>query len=185
MSYQFHLGKLVNLGHVVNCNGTAYKGKINRMSPIYKQLSLITTIWARSYIIAIFTLFCTLVLVTSLLAEELDKRTTDTAFSKKKNGLTLALDNWLNKFHQLYLLVERINECFSPILAITVFYYFVFFPYKVFGFMHDVIVIDSETNLSRLWSRIPYNISYSFLMLFVRLVTIVNVCDQLQGKVII
>ena len=91
MSYQFHLGKLVNLGHVGNCNGTAYKGKINRMSPIYKQLSLITTIWARSYIITILTLFCALVLVTSLLAEELDKRTTETAFFKKKEWINIGI----------------------------------------------------------------------------------------------
>lgn len=155
MSLQFHLGKLANLGHVDICNVTAYKGKFNRMSAIYKQLSTTTTIWAQSYIIAIMTLFCAFVLVTSLLAEELDKRTTETDFPTERDGITLALDNWLNQFHQLYLMVERINECFGPILAITLFYYFVFFPYKVFGFMRDVIVIDSETNFSRLWSRIP------------------------------
>lgn len=70
------------------------------------SLSFATGIWVQSSAIAVLTLFRALVLVTSLLAEELDKKTNEKTFPTESDAFSLALDEWLHKFYQLQCLAE-------------------------------------------------------------------------------
>ena len=98
------------------CNKTIFREMLN-VPPIVRKLSLATGIWVQLSIIAVLTVFCALVLVTALLAEELDDRTKEEAFPVDEDGLALALDGWFKQLNHLHILEEMIQDFFSPILT--------------------------------------------------------------------
>jgi len=158
-----------------------------KVSPIVRKLSLATGIWVQLSIIAVLTVFCALVLVTALLAEELDDRTKEEAFPTDRDALSIALDDWLKQLNHLHILVERIQDCFSPILTLTFVYCFIHFPYIVFDLMIGVLV-KTDIYYEIKGSFFPYihplavTMSYA-LMLSVRMAIIVTVCRRLKNKV--
>ena len=72
--------------------------------------------------------------------------------------------------------MENIKDFFSPILAITIIYFFVQFPYQFFDIIRDILIVEP------VGQRIPQLMTI-VLMFSVRLVFIVAVCQQLQDKV--
>lgn len=170
-SITYNFNKLFNLGFTDLCNKKAYSAKL-AMSPLSTNLASITGIWVQSAVIAVLTIFCALVLVASLLAEELDNRTKEETFIP---SLSAALDDWLTQFHQLNVLVERIQDVFSQILAFTLFQVFVQFPYQIDIFIGKILNPAYSPLLSQIISNIMMN--------FIQLSTIVFVCQQLQNKV--
>lgn len=168
-SYSF--GKFFNLGIADLCKPAVYSARIE-LPPDYMKLSAIIGIWVRSSVIPVLTLFCALVLIASLLTEELDERTKKEAFATDGD----ALDDWLDQFDKLHIFVENIKNFFTPILAITVIYFFVQFPYQVFDIIRDIWILKPAGQ------RIPQLLTI-VLMFSVRLVFIVAVCQQLQDKV--
>lgn len=140
------------------------------MTPVYRELSLVTGLWVHLSIIAIFNLFCALVSIASLLAEELDKRTKEKAFPTDRKALSFAIENWFIEFDRLYVMVERINKCFGPIVALAVAYYFVQFPSIVQNVLMEGFFPDYSSYLCK-------------TLIFIRLCTIITVCNQLETKV--
>ena len=168
------------------CNNTIFREMLN-VPPIVRKLSLATGIWVQLSIIAVLTVFCALVLVTALLAEELDDRTKEEAFPDDRDGLSLALDGWFKQLNHLHILVEMIQHCFSPILTLTFLYYFIQFPYIIFELMIGVLRktnfrYEIKCQFFPFIHPVAQTLSYA-LMLFVRMGIIVSVCRQLQNKV--
>ena len=162
------VNEIYYLGNFFNLIGLSSGGP----SPAYMQMSFITKIWVQSSAIAVLSLFCAFILVASSLTEELNLRTKEeTFFTAKSSTVSMTLDSWFDQFHQLLLLVERIKECFNPILVITVFYFFVKFTDQVFNTIKDVCRLGE------------FGLTIWLFVLIIRFGTIVIVCQQLQYKV--
>lgn len=145
-----------------------------------ENVSYAIGIWLHSSVMAVLTFICGLILVTSLLAEEIDQRTEVQflTFSTDGDALSLALENWLRQFDQLHLLVEMVKDFSSPILAITIFYYFTKFP----GFADTLIRYLMIHPFMITWVQL-FSLIFNILMISLRLGTIVTICNQLQDKV--
>lgn len=182
MIKSYNFGKLFNLGLADICNKTVTRAKI-KMPPVYANVSLGTGIWVQSSVIAVLTLFCALVVsITSLLAEELHKKRKEESFSTDDGDkLSFELDEWLTQFHEIRCLVESIQEFFSLILAFSMFYYFVHFPYQAFELLNYL----SNRNLVnyRNFYYIFEEIISVILLFSLRLGTFVTVSNELKKKV--
>jgi len=102
-------------------------------APMYDKLSLGIGIWVTSSAFAVLALFCVLVWMASLLADELNKRMEEirfTALNNKEindNNYFLALDKGLKEFDLLNSLVQSINDGFGHIMIIALFYIMIAF----------------------------------------------------------
>ncbi len=166
------------------CKNTIVKvsSKIE-MSTVKTLMAITAGFWAKSSVIAVLTVFCVLISTTSLLAEEMDERTKEETFSGGKEATSIALDEWLGQFHQLHLIVEKMKDCFSLILALTVFHLFVNFPYITLVFANAILINRPPTiYFSFLWDILS-NVAPLTIMLSIRLTTISTVCHQLRDKV--
>jgi len=155
------------------------------MSPAYMRFSLVTGIWVQSSVIAVLTVFCAFTSIISFLAEELDERTNHKAFSVEIDALSHKLDEWLNQFHQVHVMVENLKEYFSLILTLFAFYAFIHSPHHICAMMLDIYVEDDGNGSLINLSFDFYNKLLFTLMLCVRLGTIVTVCHQLEDSVIV
>ncbi len=103
------------------------------MPPMYDNLSLGIGIWVTSSAFVVLTLFCALVWMASLLADELNMRMEEIRFTARNdkeinyNTYFLALDKGLKEFDLLNSLVERINDFFGHIMIIALFYIMIAF----------------------------------------------------------
>lgn len=179
----YNYEKIFNLGFADFCDDSYYYELKIRYSPALIPLSWITGIWVQSSVIAVLTLFCALILTTSLLAEELDKRTIEEAFPVEENALSFAIEDWLSKFNKLLFLVDIISDFFQPILAITVFYYFDHFPLSAYNFLTSFLTKTYGKKDQAYWKGILILI-LPLLMDILRIGTIAIVCQQLQVKVL-
>jgi len=179
----YNYEKIWYLGFADFCdNPSFYEAKIKLLTA-FIPLSWITGFWVQSSVIAVLTLFCALIWTTSLLAEELNKRTKDEAFPVEENALSFSIEDWLIKFNKLHLLVDRISDFFQPILAITVFYYFDHFPLSLFAFLKSFLKKPIRKPVPTNWKSVFFFI-LPLLMDFLRFGTIAIVCQQLQVKVL-
>lgn len=168
----YTFGKMFNLGIEDICKPAVYSAKME-MPPIYIQFSSIIGVWIRSSAAPVLTLFCALVLVASLLAEELNNQTNIEAFStERKNNL----NEWFNNFNQLHIIADSIKDCFNPILAITVVYFFFQFPCSVYNIILNVFMNSAP-------SFIIFQNMYFIFMLSLRFGTVAIVCQHLRDKV--
>lgn len=177
---EYNLGKLLNLGLGVDFCKDEHADNI-KMLPVYMKLSYVIGIWVQLSVIAVLTLFCTFILITSLLAEQLDEKTKEEVFLTEGDSelLSFSLKEWLSQFNQLHILVERIKDCFSPILAIVIFYLAIQFPYEAYLLVMYIMQIIHGFQPPE-----PLNlILLRFLKLLLRLGTIVFAVQQLQDKV--
>ena len=162
-------------------NGTfgCERRKPTSYETIIENVSYATGIWIHSSTMAVLTLICALILVTSLLVEELDQRTEVEVLTLSTDGITLslALDNWLRQFDQLHLLIEMVKDFTSPILTLTVLYYVVESP----GLADTLIRYVLSFPVIK-WVQL-FSLTFDILMVSLRLGTIVTVCHNLQVKV--
>ncbi len=178
----YSLEKIFNLGFADFCDHRYFYEAKLEVSPALIPLSWMTGIWVQSSVIAVLTLFCALIWTTSLLAEELDKRTKEEGFPVERDALSYALDDWLSQFDKLYLLVDDINDWFKTILAIATFYFFNHFPLSAFTFL-NYFFMDVNEGTEQTWEIVSVKI-LPLLMDLLRFCTIAIVCQQLQVKVL-
>lgn len=171
----YTLGKMLNLGLTDICKPYVYLAKME-IPPVLLQMSSIIGLWVRSAVVPVLTLFCALIFVSSLLAEELDNKTKENEFPTEREAMSLALDDWLIEFDQLYKLIEIIKDFFKPILAITIFYFFIQFPCSVYNLILNAFINSAP------WSVLKQNMWF-ICMLTLRFCTIAIVCQQLRDKV--
>ena len=156
--------------------------------PAVNKPAIAMIIWIQSSVIAVVTLFCTLVSLASLLVEEFHKRIKKSyLWSRKKYGNTkitsLELDQWLNQFHILNLFIENIMDIFRPILVLIIFRKIVQFS-EYFRLIIQFLTYSRQT-----WRRFFFmafnqdGIGLSMLINSLSLVTIVIVSEKLQVKV--
>jgi len=106
---------------------------LTTMPPMYDNLSLGIGIWVTSSAFVVLTLFCALVWIASLLADELNKRMKEIRFTATNDkeiynkAYFLALDKGLKEFDLLNSLVENINDFFGHITIIALFYIIIAF----------------------------------------------------------
>ena len=106
---------------------------LTTMPPMYDYLSLGIGIWVTSSAFVVLTLFCALVWMASLLADELNKRMEEIRFTARNdkeinyNAYFLAVDKCLKEFDLLNSLVESINNFFGHIMIIALFYIMIAF----------------------------------------------------------
>ncbi len=156
--------------------------------PAVNKPALVMRIWIQSSVIAVVTLYCTLVSLASLLVDGFHKRTKKSSFlNNKKHGNTkkssLQLDKWLNQFHILNLFIENIMDLFGPILVLTIFRKIVQFTQY---FRHIVNFLTYSRNTWRRLFFVVFNqdgIGLSMLINSLSLVAIVIVSAKLQTKV--
>ena len=154
-------------------------------------MSGISAIWIRLSILAVLTLFCALAWIASLLAEELDKRTNETTFPVEREAYSTALKKWFHQFQLFNVLVERINDLFSPIIALHFLLFSIWFVQLFYNFVneHNIVNMDIDYVFNpshgrkkpRRWfiDQIP---DWTFI-LYMRFAIIAIVCHQLQKKV--
>ena len=176
----YNFGKMFNLGHADICNTTAARARIE-MPPAFTIVSLGTGMWVQSSVIAVLTLFCALISISSLLAKELNDRTKKETFRGDGEKFSFALDEWLSQFHKLHCLVESIQEYFSPLLVFTIFYYFFHFPYQSFELFKYMFNRNLVNHLN--FNYIFREIASVFVLFSLRLGTIVIVGKELKEKV--
>jgi len=130
----------------------------------------------------------------SLLAEELDERTTEIAFPiRNKQVYSAELKRWFHQFQLFNGLVERINDFFSPIIALNFLLFSIWFVQLFYNFFndHNIVYMDIDYVFNpsygrkkpRRWfiDQIP---DWTFI-LYLRFAIIAIVCHQLQKKVTI
>ncbi len=179
ISEEYHFGKLLDLRTKNVCKKYFSWGRSkNNIHPAFMKLSTVSGIWVQASVIAVLTLLCALVLVTSMLAEEMDERTKEEAFLVENETSSSALDDWLSQLNKLHILIEKIKGLFSPILTLYVFYIFVEFPCRVYELIQ---YIPALKNID--WMQFSPTV-FSIFMLSLRLGTIVAAIHQLQQKVI-
>jgi len=99
---------------------------LTAMPPMYNKLSLGIGIWVTSSTFAVLTLFCVLVWMASLLADELNKRMKEVNSSALNEiddyALSFAMDKSLKEFDVFNQFVESINDYFGLATVISLFY---------------------------------------------------------------
>lgn len=111
-------------------------------------------IWMQSSVIAVLTLFCSLVWLASQLAKELaGKRARECLLwnQEKENtdGPSLKLQNWMNQFNILYVFVENIDSVFSPILVLAIFLKMIRFS----DHFYQILVYFSSNSTNSTWDE--------------------------------
>jgi len=172
-NYNFGVFFILDLG----CRERDTRDDESKLSPVYKKLGFVASIWVQSSVVAILTLFCALAWTASLLAEELEKRAIPEAHFPKENRehYKRAMDDWLSQFHLFNSLVERIDDFFNPIITVTVSYFFFILSFCFF------VSLDSLPHVGEAFGH--FTRPYPALMLYSRLATVVFVCHQLRTKV--
>ncbi len=190
---QYFFGAFFDLGLTDICTNRVTGSKFfnRKYYELLRVVSGISAIWIRLSILAVLTLFCTLVWIASLLAEELDKRTNETTFPVEREAYSTALKKWFNQFQLFNVLVERINDLFSPIIALHFLLFSIWFVQLFYNFVneHNIVNMDIDYVFNpshgrkkpRRWfiDQIP---DWTFI-LYMRFAIIVIVCHQLQKKV--
>lgn len=174
---KFNFGKFFNLDLKDICNKEASYNKTNLL-PAFDYLSLATATWVYSSFIAVLMLFSALVWIASLMAEQLEKR----ARSETAGGRD-PLNDCLRQFHLFNLLVERINQCFSPIMGITVLCYGFYLSNFLYLALIKIILMDKVSFYPKRVNSFISNFTPLGVMQFLRFIILVIQCHKLQEMV--
>jgi len=149
--------------------------------PAINMLVLGMRIWIQSSVIAVLTLFCALVWLASLLAEELSgKKTRESlVWNKKDDGPSLELEKWMRQFNNLSIFIENIDNVFSPILVLAIFLKTIRFSEYFFRTLVYLKYMQS-------WYAFLHWISNQGILMLIdsiSLLTVVLISQQLENKV--
>lgn len=150
------------------------------MPPAYDYLSLVTATWVYSSVIAVLLLCSVLVWIASLMAEELERRTRHETAAVGRESL----NDWLRQFHLFNLLVEGINECFSPILGITVLCYGFYLSNFVYLALIKIVLIDKVSFYPKRVNSFISNFTVLGILQSLRFIVLVMQCHKLQETVL-